>query len=186
MTLENIKRGDPMAVYGSIGESSMFLQITANNIRVSFFAFAAGLLFSMGTGYILLSNGIMLGAFHYLFFKEGVFSENIITVWVHGTLEISAIVIAGAAGLIMGNSILFPGSYPRAYSFSRGAKRGVKIVISLVPFFIVAGFIESFITRHTEWPLLIKVLLVCLSAFIVFFYLVILPGRNKKYGKLKD
>lgn len=186
MTLENIKKGNPMAVYESMGEASMFFRITANNIRVSFLAFAAGLLFSFGTGYILLSNGIMLGAFHYLFFREGVFSENIITIWVHGTLEISAIVIAGAAGLVMGNSILFPGTYPRAYSFRKGAKRGVKIVISLVPFFIIAGFIESFITRHTEWPLSVKVLLISISAAVVIFYLFVLPHRSTNNGRLEN
>ncbi|MDL5046748.1 stage II sporulation protein M [Oscillatoria amoena NRMC-F 0135] len=63
MTIENIKNGNPMAVYGNMNETDMFFAITFNNIRVSMFAFAAGLLFSVGTGYILFSNGIMVGAF---------------------------------------------------------------------------------------------------------------------------
>ncbi len=108
-----------MAVYKGMSEGSMFLTITINNIRVSLLAFAAGVLFSVGTGYILFRNGIMLGAFHYLFFEHGYFDDTILTIWIHGTLEITAIIIAGAAGLIMGNGLLFPGTYPRAYAFRK-------------------------------------------------------------------
>lgn len=179
MTLENIKEGDPMGVYGSSDEGIMFLTITVNNIRVSFLAFAFGLLLSLGTGYVLFSNGVMVGAFHYLFYQNGLFDETIMTIWIHGTLELSAIVIAGAAGMTMGHSILFPGTYPRGYSFRMGAKKGLKIVVSLVPFFILAGFIESFVTRHTEWPLPIKILIVGISAVIVITYLFILPNLNR-------
>src|SRR5690606_15303991 len=128
-TLENINKGNPMAVYQSMSEGFMFFAITANNIKVALLAFAMGILFSIGTGYVLFSNGVMLGAFHYLFYENGLFDQTILTIWIHGTLEISAIVIAGGAGLIMGNGILFPGTYPRMYSFQQAAKRGVKIVL---------------------------------------------------------
>lgn len=177
-TLLNIESGDPMAIYKDTSEGSMFFSITINNIRVAFMAFAMGIFFSLGTGYILFTNGIMLGVFHYLFFQNNLFDETILTIWVHGTLEISAIVIAGAAGLIMGNGILFPGTFSRAHSFQKAAKRGLKIVISLVPFFIVAGFLESFITRNTHWPLSIKVFIILISLFITIFYLLILPNIN--------
>lgn len=183
MTLENMKSGDPMAVYKGMSEGSMFLTITINNIRVSLLAFAAGILFSVGTGYILFRNGIMLGAFHYLFFEYGYFDDTILTIWIHGTLEITAIIIAGAAGLIMGNGLLFPGTYPRAYAFRRAAKRGLKIVVSLIPFFIAAGFLESFITRHTEWPLPVKLFIIFVSLLIVITYLILLPNLSKNDTK---
>lgn len=179
MTLANIEKGDPMAVYKSASEGLMFLGITFNNIRVAIFAFAAGIFFSFGTGYILFSNGIMLGVFHYMFYEYGVFDENILSIWIHGTIEITAIIIAGGAGLVMGNSLLFPGTYPRAYSFRKGAKRGLKIVISLVPFFIVAGFLESFVTRHTELSFFVKIFIILLSLALCIFYLFILPTINK-------
>lgn len=178
-TLQNIENGNPMAIYGSMEEGFMFFAITSNNIRVALLAFAMGLFFSVGTGYILFTNGVMLGAFHFLFFQQGLFDETILTIWVHGTLEITAIVIAGGAGLIMGNGILFPGTYPRLYAFQKAAKRGLKIVLSLVPFFIIAGFIESFITRHTEWPLAVKIFIILGSLFITLLYLVILPKLNQ-------
>ena len=72
MTLENIKNDDPMAVYKKMNEVEMFLGITFNNIRVSFMAFISGLLFSFGTGLVLLQNGIMLGSFQYFFFEHGI------------------------------------------------------------------------------------------------------------------
>lgn len=181
-TLQNIQEGNPMAIYGSMEEGMMFLYITINNIRVSLLAFALGVFFSIGTGYVIFSNGVMIGAFHYLFYQHGLFDETILTIWIHGTLEITAIIITGAAGLIMGNGILFPGTYPRLYSFQKAAKRGLKIVLSLVPFFIVAGIIESFITRHTEWPLPIKIFIILVSLFTCIVYLIILPKKHQKYA----
>jgi uncharacterized membrane protein SpoIIM required for sporulation len=175
MTLENISKGDPMAVYKSSGETDMLFAITVNNIKVSFFAFAFGVLFSVGSGYMLFSNGVMLGAFQYFFYSKGLLLTSFLTIWIHGTLEISAIIIAGGAGLVMGNSFLFPGTYSRTDSFKRGALDGLKITVGLVPIFMMAGFLESFVTRHTEMPLFVKLLIIGLSATFIIFYFVIYP-----------
>lgn len=180
MTLRNIENGTPMGVYGNAGELSMFFQITFNNIRVSFMAFAAGLLTSVGSGFILIFNGIMLGVFHQFFVEQGAFGENMLSIWLHGTIEILSIVIAGGAGIKMGNGLLFPKTYPRLHSFKKSAKSGLKIVIGLLPFFIIAGFIESFITRHTEWPLAIKLLIIIASLALMIYYFIILPYRIYK------
>jgi len=175
MTLENIKTDDPMAVYKKMNEVEMFLGITFNNIRVSFVAFISGLLLSFGTGLVLLQNGIMLGSFQYFFFDQGLLSESILAVWLHGTLEISAIIIAGGAGLVMGNSILFPGTFSRKESFSQGAHEGMKIVIGLVPVFIMAGFLEGFVTRHTNMPLALNLFIILGSFGFVLFYFLLYP-----------
>lgn len=182
MTYENIENGDPMAVYKGMGETDMFFAITVNNIRVSFLAFTFGILASIGSGFILFQNGVMLGVFHWLFISKGIFDETILTIWIHGTLEISAIIVAGAAGMVMGNGLLFPGNYPRLYSLKRSARRGLKIVLSLVPFFIVAGFLEAVATRNTEWPLIGKLVIILTSLFTVIFYLFVLPNLNR-YAK---
>jgi uncharacterized membrane protein SpoIIM required for sporulation len=98
----------------------------------------------------------------------------------HGTIEISAIIVAGAAGIAIGNGWLFPGTYSRLYSFRRGAKRGLKIVMGTVPLFCVAGFIEGFMTRHTEWPDAVRLSIILLSAAFIIYYYVVLPYlRNK-------
>lgn len=184
MTLENIKAGKPMAVYGSADEGDMFLSITFNNIRVSFMAFAMGLLLSVGTGYILFNNGIMVGAFVAFFQREGFFAHALPVIMLHGTIELSSIVVAGAAGFVLGNGFLFPGTYPRMTAFRLGAKRGLKIVISLMPMFILAGFIESFITRYEFMPAAAKLLIIGLSACLIIFYFVWYPYKLSLHAKL--
>jgi uncharacterized membrane protein SpoIIM required for sporulation len=180
MTLNNIENGTPMAVYDGGSEGLMFFMITKNNIGVAFMAFVSGLLTSFGTGLILLQNGVMLGAFQTFFAQHGLLWESALAIWLHGTIEISAIIVAGAAGLAMGNGWLFPGTYSRLYSFRRGAKRGLKIVIGTVPLFCVAGFIEGFLTRHTEWPDMGRLTIILLSAaFIIYYYIVLPYFRNK-------
>lgn len=181
-TLENIKSGDPMAVYKKANEMPMFLGITINNIRVAFIAFAFGIFFSVGTGYILFRNGIMLGSFQYFFYEHDLLRESFLTIWIHGTLEIFAIILAGAAGLIIGNSILFPGTYSRLNSFKKGASNGIKIVTGLVSVFIIAGFLEGFVTRHTELPDLIRLAIILVSLLFIVWYFFLYP---RKISKLK-
>ena len=182
MTHENVKDGDPMAVYKKASETEMFLGITVNNIRVSFLAFLLGVFFSVGTGYILFTNGLMLGAFHYMLFKEGVLLQSMSSIWLHGTIEIFSIIVAGGAGLIIGNSILFPKTYKRIDSFKFGTKRGAKIVLGLVPFFIIAGFIEGFVTRYTFMPMYVKLVIIGASALLIIWYFFIYP--KKLYNKM--
>ncbi|MGB5819439.1 MAG: stage II sporulation protein M [Saonia sp.] len=174
-TLNNIAEGDPTAIYKGGSEIGTFLGITINNIRVAFLAFAFGVMASLGTAYILFSNGVMLGAFITFFYTKGVFFEANKQIWLHGTIEISVIIIAGCAGLIMGNSILFPKTYSRRVSFMKGAKDGLKVVISTVPFFIIAGFIEGFITRYSNMPPWLAFLIIGSSLLLIIFYYIIYP-----------
>ncbi len=180
MTIENIESGDPMGVYKDEGALMMFLYITFNNIRVAMLAFAMGIFLSIGTWYILISNGIMLGTFHALFYKYNIVEEFLLTVYIHGAFEISAIVVAGAAGIVMGNSFLFPGTYTRKHSFKQGAKKGIKIIIGLIPFFIMAGFLEGFVTRYTEMPTILSLFIILGSLVTIFYYFVIYPYRLPK------
>ncbi len=185
MTLDNIERGEPMGVYGKMSEGTMFSMITINNIYVSFLVFVMGLFTSFATGFQLFRNGVMLGAFQTFFAQHNLLWESSLTIWLHGTIEISSIVVAGAAGIAMGNGWLFPGTYSRLHSFQRGAKRGLKIVVGTVPLFCLAGFIESFITRHTEWPAAVRLAIILLSAAFIVYYFIVLPYL-RCHGKSKD
>ena len=176
MTLENIARGEPMAVYNGGNETSMFLGITMNNIYVSVLIFVMGVFTSFGPAWLLTENGIMLGSFQTFFFQHGLGAESMLAVWLHGTLEISAVIVAGAAGIAMGNGWLFPCTYSRLASFMRGARRGLKIVVGTVPLFVVAGFIEGFFTRHTEWPDALRLTVILLSLAFVVYYYIYLPN----------
>ncbi|MBQ4914488.1 stage II sporulation protein M [Maribacter sp. MMG018] len=186
MTLENIEKGDPMAVYKKMGEFNMFLGITINNIRVALMAFAYGIMLGVGTLIIMLQNGIMLGSFQYFFYEKGLLWESVRTIWIHGTIEISVIIIAGCAGLVLANGMLFPGTYTRLESFKRGVKNGLKIMISTIPFFIIAGFLEGFVTRHTEMPDWLAIIIILGSLALILFYYVIYPTQIHKKPKLDE
>lgn len=175
MTLENIANDDPMAVYKKMGEMEMFLGITINNIRVALMAFVFGIFAGLGTLYIIMQNAIMLGSFQYFFYEQGLLWESVRTIWIHGTIEISVIIVAACAGLVVGKGILFPGTFTRLTSFVQGVKAGLKIVISTVPFFIIAGFLEGFVTRHTEMPDWLAIIIISLSLVLILFYYVFYP-----------
>jgi len=183
MTLENIENQDPMAVYKKMYGIDMFVGITVNNVFVSFYAFAMGVLLSFGTGYILFQNGVMLGAFHALFYQMDVLGVALKTIWIHGSLEIPAIVVAGAAGLVMGNSILFPGTYTRKQSFVLGARKGLKTVMGMLPFFLAAGFLEAYVTRHNQMPTAVSLFIIfsLLACFIL--YVVVYPRYVTKRSR---
>src|SRR5678815_2122777 len=89
----------------------------------------------------------MVGAFDQFFAAKGLGLQFFMVVFVPGTLELTAIIIAGAAGFVLGKSFLFPGTIRRIDAFKQGAKDGVKIMIGLLPVFALAAFFEGFITR---------------------------------------
>ena len=180
MTLENIRKGDPMGVYKGQREAPMFLFITLNNIYVALRVFVLGVAGGVGSVVELFRTGIMLGSFQYFFVQKHVGLQSFLTIWIHGTLEISAIVLAGGAGLVMGRGILFPGTYSRAESFRRAARDGVKLALGLVPIFVVAGFLEGFVTRHTEMPLAASLTIIGTSAAFIGWYFGLYPGQVRR------
>jgi uncharacterized membrane protein SpoIIM required for sporulation len=172
MTERNIAAGDPFGVYKKSDETYMFIRIALNNIGVSFNCFILGITCSVGTLYYMMVNGLMIGVFEHMFFRHGLGFQSILVVFIHGTLEISALVIAGTAGLILGNSILFPKTFTRLQSVRKGVKDGAKIMVGLIPVFIVAAFFEGFVTRHTGMPLFLSLSILTASlAFVIFYYI---------------
>ncbi|MCG9972714.1 stage II sporulation protein M [Christiangramia crocea] len=183
MTLENIANDDPMAVYKKAAETDMFLGITINNIRVALMAFVFGIMAGIGTVFMLMQNAVMLGSFQYFFYDRGLLWESARTIWIHGTIEISVIIVAGCAGLVVGKSILFPGTYSRLKSFTMGIKDGLKIVVSTIPFFIIAGFLEGFVTRITSMPDWLAIIIIIGSLALILFYYVYYPLYLLKKSK---
>ncbi len=179
-TLHNISTGQPMAIYDGGPATTMFLHITVNNVWVAFLCFAMGIFTSFATGYLILHNAMIVGAFITFFAQRGLLFTALPTIMLHGTLELSAIIIAGGAGMALGNGWLFPGTYTRVESFVRAARRAVQIVVSTVPIFIVAGFIEGFFTRYTDVGDLPRLFVIFLSlAFIVFYYILLPINRHR-------
>lgn len=179
-TIENIEAGEPMAIYSSASQHDMFFAITLNNITVSFYAFIMGLLLSVGTLFMMMQNGIMLGAFQYLFYKHKYLLICVLTVWIHGVLEISSIIVAGAAGFRLGNGIIFPSTYSRLESFKRGAVEGLTLVAGCIPLFIIAGFLESFVTRHSTVSLHVSASIILISIAFIYWYFIYYPIQLHK------
>jgi uncharacterized membrane protein SpoIIM required for sporulation len=176
MTLENIKKGNPMAVYGSGSNWGSFIGITMNNLYVGARCYIWGLFGGIGTFYISLQNGIMLGAFQYFFYEQNVFWKSVRGIWIHGSMEIFAIVIETAAGFILGASILFPKTFSRVNSFKIGFKNSFKIFLSTFPFTISAGFLEGFITRYSiDMPNWLSSFIILFTLSVISFYYLVYP-----------
>ncbi|QCK15341.1 stage II sporulation protein M [Mangrovivirga cuniculi] len=186
MTEENIAAGDPMGVYKDDNELSMFVGISLNNMVVMAKTYLFGIFSLIGTFIILLYNGIMIGSFQYFFIEKGLFWESFSTIWVHGTIEISCIVLAGAAGLVLGKGWMFPGTYSRLQSFLIQAKRSTKIIVGTAPFVIIAAFIESFITRFDDTPIIFRLLFILVCAVLMVGYFIVYPWFLNKTSQVKD
>jgi uncharacterized membrane protein SpoIIM required for sporulation len=185
MTEDNIARGDPFGVYKQDNGLNMFTYIVLHNVKAAFVMFIAGFLLGLGTVVCLFENGVEIGAFQYYFFARGLGWKSVLVIWIHGTLEISAFIVAGAAGLVLGNSILFPGTDTRLHSLRRGAKDGLKMMVGLVPIFIVAATLEGFVTRYSAMPIWLSLFILIGSLTFVIWYFVIYPVRlNKKLNPL--
>lgn len=192
MTEDNIAKGDPFGVYKSDNPFTMFVYIAMNNTFVAFLMVIGGFLLGIGTMYSMWNNGMMLGCFQYMFFAKGLGYKSVMVIWIHGTLEILAFVVASTAGFILAHSILFPGTFSRVSSFKRGAKDALKIMIILVPVFILAAFFETYVThlmsntydRENNFGLPVwasAIILVSSLAFILWYF-VIYPIRLHKKG----
>ena len=192
MTEENISRGDPFGVYKSENPFTMFVRIAMNNTFVSLLMVIGGILLGLGTLWCMWSNGLMLGCFQYMFFSKGLGFQSVLVIWVHGTLEILSLVIAATAGLVIAQAILFPGTYSRLASFRRGIKDALKIMIVLVPIFIVASFFENYVTHlmgstfektaKSGLPAWAGIAILTLSLSFITWYFVIYPIRLHKRG----
>lgn len=188
MTISNIEKGNPLAVYEAESQMSMFIQITTNNLKVAFLTFFVGFFLTIGTHMLLFFNGVMLGSFQFFFYSKGLLITTFLGIWIHGAFEISAIVLAGGAGLTAGNGWLFPKSYTRLQGLQLSARRGLKIMLSLVPFIIAAGFLESYVTHNyqalPEWS---KWLIIFFSFALIIGYYVVYPIYvARKHPELVD
>ncbi|MGE8341286.1 MAG: stage II sporulation protein M [Flavobacterium sp.] len=176
MTLENIKKGNPMAVYGSGSNWGSFIGITVNNLFVGAKCYFYGIFAGIGTFNVFLQNCIMLGSFQYFFYEQGVFWKSVRGIWIHGSMEIFAIVIETTAGFILGASILFPKTFSRMNSFKIGFKNSFKIFLSTFPFTVSAGFLEGFITRYSiDMPNWLSSFIILFTLAIISFYYLIYP-----------
>lgn len=144
--------------------------ILTNNISVAFTTFALGITAGIGTVYMMLLNGLMMGVVAVACWSEGMSIALWSFVAAHGVLELPAIFIAGGAGMGIARGLLFPGTLPRRESLVRAGARSVRLVLGTIPMLLVAGFVEGFVSP-TGLPVKIKFMLAAGLATLLVLYL---------------
>ncbi len=147
--------------------------VTTNNIKVALAAFAMGITFGLGTVYMLIVNGTMLGGIAGAFAQSGAGGVFWLTILPHGALELSAIVVAGGAGLMMGFALWCPGRRSRIQALREEAARAVQIALALIPAFLMAGYFEGFLTPSGLMPAPLKAGLGIGVALLFWAYLLL-------------
>lgn len=160
----------------SAAQSAAFsAELFTNNIRVTFLAFAAGLIFGVGSLALLIYNGAILGAVLGIAAANGNLLDVLELVVAHGLIELSCIVVCGAAGTWMGWALVKPGTLSRSGALSIRAGEAVGIVLGTAPWLVLAGVIEAFISPQ-GMPSAV-VLTVGFAAFACYWALVARAGR---------
>ena len=150
-------------------------QIFTNNIRVTFYAFALGAIFGLGTLYILAFNGASFGAIIALTYRAGFGNDLLSFVVGHGVIELSCIFIAGGAGLLIGTALLMPGDLSRGDALKSRGMEAVRLIVGCVPLLVLAGIIEGFISPQPISPV-IKIGIGAMTGIALYSYL-LLAGR---------
>ena len=120
--------------------------IMTNNIAVSLAACATGMFAGLGPLYMMLFNGLLIGVVGSACHRAGMSVDLWSFVTPHGVLELPAIFIAGGAGLLLANGMLFPGSLPRRDALAEAGRRAIRLLVGVVPILVIAGIIEGFVS----------------------------------------
>ncbi|HEV8587706.1 MAG TPA: stage II sporulation protein M [Pyrinomonadaceae bacterium] len=151
-------------------------RIFTNNIRVTFYAFAFGAMFGLGTLYVMAFNGAMFGSILALTYRAGYGNDLLTFVVGHGVIELSCIFIAGGAGLLIGTALVMPGNMTRSDALKSRGMEAVRLVVGCIPLLVIAGIIEGFISPAPINPA-IKFAIAGLTGVALYSYL-LLAGRE--------
>jgi uncharacterized membrane protein SpoIIM required for sporulation len=169
------------AYYSSAPAAQFASQVFSNNVLVAFQAFALGILLCVGTLFVLVANGANLGFALGLFAAAGQQPKFWGLILPHGMLELTAVFVAGAAGLRLGWTVIDPGDRPRGTALAEEGRRAVVIVLGLVVVFLVAGTIEGFVTGR-PWPTWLRVGIGVAAEAAFLAYVVVLGRRAAAAG----
>ena len=182
MTRANIDSGDPMQVYKASKPWPMFWRIATNNLMIDALLMVSGVVLGIGSLFVLLFNGIMVGTFQEFFADFGLLRESSLAIWQHGVLEMMAAVLAATAGLSMGRGLAFPGTFTRAQAFRLSARHAVKLMALVIPMTLLAAVLESWVTRQTDVADVARAFGIFLSLALVLGYTVVYPWLRGRRG----
>jgi uncharacterized membrane protein SpoIIM required for sporulation len=154
--------------------------IATNNLSVTIAAFGLGLTAGVGTVFILLNNGLHLGAVAALCAREGMGPALLDFVGAHGPVELSIIVIAGGAGLLLGHALVDPGELPRAQALRNKGLLAVKLVVGCAPFLFAIGIVEGYVSPA---PLGLGFKLALGAALVAVFWGYLLRAGRRVTGR---
>ncbi len=163
--------------FGHEGNPVLSSFVITNNIRVALGAVALGITFGIGTAYVMIVNGAMLGGIAGAFAKSGIEWQLWMVILPHGALELSAVVVAGGAGLLVGYGLWCPGQRTRRRALREEVVRAMQLAVGLVPAFAVAGLFEGLVTPSDAIPESVKVTL-GIAVAVVFWLYLLLAGRE--------
>lgn len=150
-----------------VPSSWLALSILTNNIMVTLFAATLGVLYGLGTIYIIALNGIMIGGVFAMTAQYNLAGRLFEFVIAHGIVELSVICIAGGVGVSLGAAIARPGNMTRRQAFQLASTRAAKVLFVCALFLVGAGLIEGYVSPDHGYPLSFKVL-VGVVYFLVF------------------
>jgi len=174
--LADIKAGHLWFKGDDTAGGTMATLLMSNNIRVSFMAFAGGMLLGLFTAYVLIMNGLLLGGVLALMQVYGHAAPMWEFIIGHGVLELSELTMAGASGLMLGYAVLRPGLLSRRNSLAQAAQRSVRLLLGSVPLLIAAGLIEGLLSPG-DAPAEIKYVVGIGSGILLYGYL-LFAGRG--------
>lgn len=166
---------------GSDSDLMMFGFYIKNNIGIAFRTFAAGILFGLGSIFFLVFNGIYLGAVFGHITRVGFTATFYPFVIGHGAFELTAIVLAGAAGLRLGQSLIDPGGQRRLVALRLASIEAMKIVYGTFLMLVIAAFLEAFWSSSADLAIGIKIGVGAVFWLLVFTYFA-LAGRGEQGG----
>jgi len=148
--IEGVQRGELWTdLFGLMPSTVISTVVFYNNAVVCFSAFALGLTFGLGTLYVLMVNGLMLGSAMTLCWRHGMLGQLGGFVAAHGLLEISAILLAAAGGLMLADALIRPGPYRRRDALRLRAREALTLAVGALPFLAAAGLIEGAVSPGT-------------------------------------
>lgn len=149
----------------------MASRIISNNVQVTIAVFAFGVTAGLGTLLLLLLNGVSFGGVLGLYQSKGILNLLLAFVAPHGVLELSAICIAGGAGLLIASAMVLPGNRTRRAAFADNSRRAMRLISASTLFLIVAGSLEGLVSPIPYWPLSLKLIVSALTAIAMYVYL---------------
>jgi uncharacterized RDD family membrane protein YckC/uncharacterized membrane protein SpoIIM required for sporulation len=177
--VERAKNGDGYIPDPGLFSPVMASGIIANNVQITYAAFAGGIFAGLGTVTILVSNGIDLGGVLGLYQSKGILPLILAFVAPHGVLELTAICIAGGGGLLLGSALLIPGALTRREALVVRGRRAINLVAAATLLLIPAGLIEGFVSPQGWWTLPEKLIVSGLTAIALVLYLNFDRGRDR-------